>query len=80
MIYWRRVLPNHADIVSDYGNQEKAIKHQMRILNHSIEKKDSANIAIAHASLARYYLLQDNLKEAEVQLHLSKEKLKSSGR
>ncbi len=80
MIYWRRVLPNHADIVSDYGNQEKAIKLQMRVLNHSIEKKDSANIAIAHASLARYYLLQDNLKEAEIQLHLSKENINEAFR
>ncbi|MBR2497387.1 MAG: hypothetical protein IKB63_03410 [Parabacteroides sp.] len=80
MIYWRRVLPNHADIVSDYGNQEKAIKLQMQVLNHSIEKKDSANIAIAHASLARYYLLQDNLKEAEIQLHLSKENINEAFR
>lgn len=62
--YWRQALPNHANIISDYGKQEKAIKLQKQVLNHFIGK-DSAEVALAHASLARYYLLQDKLKEAK---------------
>ena len=63
-LYWRQVLPNHADIISDYGKQEKAIRLQEQILNHFMGK-DSAKVALTHASLARYHLLQNNLKEAE---------------
>ena len=63
-LYWRQVLPNHADIISDYGKQEKAIQLQEQVLNHFMGK-DSAKVALTHASLARYHLLQNNLKEAE---------------
>ena len=35
--------------------------------------KDSSKVASAHASLARYYLLQDKLKEAERHMLLAKE-------
>ena len=71
-LYWRQVLPNHADIISDYGKQEKAIQLQEQVLNHFIGK-DSAKVASAHASLARYYLLQNNLKKAEQHLFLAEE-------
>ncbi|MBR6621119.1 MAG: hypothetical protein IKK90_01345 [Bacteroides sp.] len=70
-LYWRQVLPNHADIISDYGNQDKAIRLQKQFLDHFIGK-DSVKVAFAHASLARYYLLQDKLKEAEQQITLAK--------
>ncbi|MBQ8441994.1 MAG: hypothetical protein IJX29_01395 [Bacteroides sp.] len=69
--YWRQSLRNYADILSDYGNQEKAIELQKQYLHHFIEKKDSSKVAFAYASLARYYLLQDNLKEAERQIALA---------
>ena len=68
-LYWRQVLPNHADIISDYGKQEKAILLQEQVLNHFMGK-DSAKVAFAHASLARYHLLQNNLKKAEQHLLL----------
>mgnify|MGYP003293674810 FL=1 len=68
-LYWRQVLPNHADIISDYGKQEKAIQLQEQVLNHFMGK-DSAKVAYAHASLARYHLLQNNLKKAEQHLLL----------
>ena len=71
-LYWRQVLPNHADIISDYGKQEKAIRLQEQILNHFMGK-DSAKVALTHASLARYHLLQNNLKEAEHHLLLVEE-------
>ena len=71
-LYWRQVLPNHADIISDYGKQEKAIRLQEQVLNHFMGK-DSAKIALTHASLARYHLLQNNLKEAEHHLLLVEE-------
>ena len=68
-LYWRQVLPNHADIISDYGKQEKAIQLQEQVLNHFMGK-DSMKVAFAHASLARYHLLQNNLKKAEQHLLL----------
>ena len=71
-LYWRQVLPNHADIISDYGKQEKAIQLQEQVLNHFMGK-DSTKVAFAHASLARYHLLQNNLKKAEQHLLLSEE-------
>ena len=71
-LYWRQVLPNHADIISDYGKQEKAILLQEQVLNHFMGK-DSAKVAFAHASLARYHLLLNNLKKAEQHLLLSEE-------
>ena len=71
-LYWHQVLPNHADIISDYGKHEKAIRLQEQVLNHFIGK-DSAKVAKAHASLARYYLLQNNLKKAEQHLLLAEE-------
>ena len=71
-LYWYQTLPNHANIISDYGKQEKAIELKKQILNHFIEK-DSLMVASAHASLARYYLLQDKLKEAEEHMHLAEE-------
>ena len=71
-LYWRQVLPNHADIISDYGKQEKAIQLQEQVLNHFMGK-DSAKVAFAHASLARYHLLQNNLKKAEQHLLLVEE-------
>ena len=70
-IYWKRVLPNQADISSNYGNQDKAIRLQKQVLEHFIGK-DSVRVAFSHASLARYYLLQDKLKEAEQQMMLAK--------
>ena len=57
-LYWRQVLPNHADIISDYGNQAKAIELQEQVLNHFIGV-DSSKVASANASLASYYLLQN---------------------
>ena len=73
LLYWRQVLINHADIISDYGKQDRAIELQKQALKHFTEKNDSVRIAFSHASLARYYLLQDKLKEAEQQIALAKE-------
>ena len=71
-LYWHQALPNHADIISDYGKHEKAIQLQEQVLNHFIGK-DSAKVAWSHASLARYHLLQNNLKKAEQHLLLVEE-------
>ena len=71
-LYWRQVLPNHADIISDYGKHDKAIQLQEQVLHHFIGK-DSTRVAWAHASLARYYLLQNNLKKAEQHILLAEE-------
>ena len=71
-LYWGRVLPNYADIISDYGKHEKAIAIQEQILNHYSDK-DSMRVAWAHASIARYYLLLDRIKEAEKHVRLSDE-------
>ena len=71
-LYWYQSLPNHADIISDYGKQAKAIELQKQVLNHFIGK-DSSKVASAHASLARYYLLQDKLDEANKHMLLAEE-------
>ena len=73
LLYWQQVLINHADIVSHYGKQEKAIELQKQALKHFTDENDSARITFSHASLARYYLLQDKLKKAEQQIALAKE-------
>lgn len=72
VIYWTQAISNYANIISDYGKQEKAIELQKQILNHFIGK-DSTKVALAHASLARHYLLQDKLKEAEKHMLLAEE-------
>ena len=71
-LYWHQVLPNHADIISDYGKQTKAIEIQEKVLNHFIGK-DSSRVATAHASLARYYLLLNKLSEANKHMRLAEE-------
>ena len=71
-LYWHQALPNHADIISDYGKHEKAIQLQEQVLNHFIGK-DSTRVAWSHASLARYHLLLNNLKKAERHLSLAEE-------
>lgn len=71
ILYWKRVLPNYTDIISDYGKQEKAIYLRKQVLNYLTEK-DSALISQSYASIARYYLLLNNIKEAEKNLLLSK--------
>ena len=71
-LYWYQVLPNQADIISDYGKQDKAIDIQERVLKHFMGK-DSSKVASAHASLARYYLLQDKLAEANKHMRLAEE-------
>lgn len=71
ILYWKRVLPNYTDIISDYGKQEKAIYLRKKVLNYLTEK-DSALISQSYASIARYYLLLNNIKEAEKNLFLSK--------
>lgn len=75
-IYWEQVLPNHADIISDYGKQDKAIRLQEQVLNHFIGK-DSFRVSFAYASLSRYHLLKDNVKEAERFIQLAKENANS---
>lgn len=71
ILYWKRVLPNYTDIISDYGKQEKAIYLRKQVLNYLTEK-DSALISQSYASIARYYLLLNNITEAEKNLLLSK--------
>ena len=72
LLYWRQVLPNYADILSDYGKHDKAIELQKHVLHHFMGK-DSAKVAFSYAALSRYYLLQNNLKEAKRHLHLAEE-------
>lgn len=68
----RQAVQSYVIIISDYGKHEKAIAIQEQILNHYSDK-DSMHIAWAHASIARYYLLLDRIKEAEKHVRLSDE-------
>ena len=72
VLYWRQTLPNQADIISDYGKQDKAIFLQEQVLNHFMGK-DSTMVSSAYASLSRYYLLKGDLKEAERLIGKAKE-------
>ncbi len=64
VLYFEKSLPNHADMLSDYGDQEKAIELQTQVLNHFIGK-DNWWVAKAHLSLARYHILLGNFDKAE---------------
>ena len=75
-LYWGQVLPNHADIISVYGKLDKAIRLQEQVLNHFIGR-DSFRVSFAYASLSRYHLLKDNVKEAERFIRLAKENANS---
>ena len=75
-LYWRQTLPNQADIISDYGKLDKAIRLQEQVLNHFIGR-DSFRVSFAYASLSRYHLLKDNVKEAERFIRLAKENANS---
>ena len=72
-LYWGRVLSNYADIVSYNGKQDKAIRLQEQVLNHFIGGNDSSRVAVSYASLGRYHLLKNDLKEAERFIRLAKE-------
>lgn len=70
VLYFEKALPNHADVVSHYGNQQRAIELQTQVLTHFIGK-DNWYVAKAHLSLARYYILADSLNKAERHLLLT---------
>lgn len=63
-LYWEKVLPNYADILSDYGKTDKAIELHKLVVSHFMNK-DGYYVARAHASLARCHLLLGNINEAE---------------
>ncbi len=56
-------LRTYADVMSDYGDQQRAISLQRRSLDYYMGK-DSTEVSYSYASLARYYLLLGNLTEA----------------
>ena len=64
ILYFEKTLPNHADALSEYGNQEKAIELQTQVLNYFIGK-DNWYVAKAHLSLARYNILLGRFNKAE---------------
>lgn len=64
VLYFEKSLPNHADMLSYYGDQVGAIELQTQVLNHFIGK-DNWWVAKAHLSLARYHILLGNFDEAE---------------
>lgn len=70
--YFERILPNHADIISECGDIEKAIELQETVVNHFIGQ-DNWWVAKAYLSLARYYILQGNLEQAERHIQLCEE-------
>ena len=71
-LYWEKVLPNYADILSDYGKTEKAIELHKLVVSHFMNK-DGYYVARAYASLARCHLLLGNINEAEQHLKLADE-------
>ena len=72
ILYFEKTLPNHADALSEYGNQEKAIELQTQVLNYFIGK-DNWYVAKAHLSLARYNILLGSFNKAEQHIHSAEE-------
>lgn len=70
MLYWKYALRTYADISSDFGDQQKAIRLQRKALDHFLGK-DSTEMSFSYASFSRYYLLLGNLDEARRYLRLA---------
>ena len=70
VLYFEKTLPNHADALSEYGKQERAIKLQTQVLNHFMGK-DNWWVAKAYLSLARYHILLKDFDKAERYLLLA---------
>lgn len=64
VLYFEKTLPNHADALSEYGKQERAIEIQTQVLNYFIGK-DNWYVAKAYLSLARYNILLGSFNKAE---------------
>lgn len=64
LIYYRQTLNNYANIVSAYGNQEKAIGILNQIVAY-FKGKDDMRVSWAYLNLSRCYLLQGKLDEAQ---------------
>ena len=58
-MYWKQVVMTQADIVSECGDQNEAIRLQELALEHF--KGDSAITSLSYASMCRYYLLLDDV-------------------
>ena len=68
-VYYGQTLNNYANILSGYGEQQKAIDLQNRIISY-FKDKNEMKVAWAYANLSRYYLLQGKLDEARRYMQL----------
>lgn len=67
--YNTTALGSYADILSDYGNQRKAIELQNQVLRSV--SGDSTKTSISYASLSRYYFLLGDLNMAKHYMQLA---------
>ena len=72
VLYFEKTLPNHADALSEYGKQERAIELQTQVLNYFIGK-DNWYVAKAYLSLARYNILLGHFNKAEQHINSAEE-------
>ena len=72
VLYFEKTLPNHADALSEYGKQERAIELQTQVLNYFIGK-DNWYVAKAYLSLARYKILLGRFNKAEQHINSAEE-------
>ena len=72
VLYFEKTLPNHADALSEYGKQERAIELQTQVLNYYIGK-DNWYVAKAYLSLARYNILLGRFNKAEQHINSAEE-------
>lgn len=70
--YWKQTIGDHAELLSVSGDQQKAIELQMRRLGHFKGENDTET-SKSYASLARYYILTGDFKQAEEYLRLANE-------
>lgn len=64
VIVWDYAISSYADMLSDFGEQKRAIALQNMLLEHKEASKNTDGISLAYASLSRYYFLSGDLRKA----------------
>ena len=69
---WNYIMRNYADILSDFGENRKAVDLQKKILDHYL-KTNNQFTSMSYMSLARYYLNMHNPDSARYYMQKAEE-------
>lgn len=70
LLIWSNLARNYADILSDFGDQTKAIQIQQKVLDYYLNH-DSKYVSLSYISLSRYYLNKGEKKDASRYMQLA---------